>query len=106
MGFVHTLIKVKILVLVCALRLVSSVLFYNHLKACGICRILQRLKKRNVTRKAFTTTAYLELHCCFAWVSDFKLQNNNSDGYGSPVSYNQPLQSLRNNNIIETITLP
>jgi len=28
------------------------------------------------------------------------------DGYGSPASNNQPLQSLPNNNIIETTTPP
>ena len=52
------------------------------------------------------TTANFELHSCFAWVSDFSATKQYCDGCRSPASSNQPLQSLPNNNIIETTTPP
>jgi len=51
------------------------------------------------------TTAYFELHNCYAWASNFQLQSNIVMArYGSPASNYQPLQSLSNNNLIETTT--
>ena len=74
-GFVHTLIIMKILVLSCVLHISTFCVVLYLFKSCNICRILQNLKKHTVGWKV-VTGAYFKVRSYFTRVSDFQLQSN------------------------------
>jgi len=72
--FVHTLMIMEILVLLCALC-VGFVLFYSFLKPCSVHRILRNFEKPTVAWKV-ATDGYFKVHSYLSLVSDFQLNSN------------------------------
>ena len=60
---------------------------------------------KTLRRKAFTT-AYFELHSCFAWVSDFQLQSNIVMAMGHQLLTINRFKACLAMTIIETTTPP